>query len=225
MSQMWRLVLCLKKGKKTMEVNQDIYKMNQLIQKINEASDAYYGSDTEIMSNHEWDVLYDELVALEAKTGIVMSNSPTKNIGGDITNSTFEKIQHEISVKSLDKTKDINILADFIGDRPGILSWKLDGLTVVLTYDEGKLIKAVTRGKNGIGELITENARHFIGVPEIIPYKQRLNVRGEAIISYKDFEKVNASLQEGEEPYKNPRNLAAGSVRQANSSEDRKSVV
>lgn len=219
MSQMWRLVLCLKKGKKTMEVNQDIYKMNQLIQKINEASDAYYGSDTEIMSNHEWDVLYDELVALEATTGIVMSNSPTKNIGGDITNSTFEKIQHEISVKSLDKTKDINILADFIGDRPGILSWKLDGLTVVLTYDEGKLIKAVTRGKNGIGELITENARHFIGVPEIIPYKQRLNVRGEAIISYKDFEKVNASLQEGEEPYKNPRNLAAGSVRQANSSE------
>lgn len=204
-----------------MEHDTDIHQMHLLIRQINEASDAYYGSGTEIMSNHEWDTLYDELKALEEKTGIIMTNSPTQNVGGESgqVNSSFEKMKHEISVKSLDKTKDVDALAAFIGDHPGIMSWKLDGLTVVLTYDNGTLEKAVTRGKNGIGELVTDNARNFTGVPGTIPYQGRLNVRGEALITYKDFETVNASLPEGEEPYKNPRNLAAGSVRQANSAE------
>lgn len=195
-------------------------RMQELIEKLNEASKAYYGSGKEIMSNFEWDRLYDELVQLEGETGIVMANSPTVNVGElDAVLSGFEKVQHEISVKSLDKTKDVDTLAAFIGGCPGIMSWKLDGLTIVLTYDNGELVKAVTRGKNGIGELITANARHFSGVPSVIPYKGRLNVRGEALISYADFEKVNASLPEGEEPYKNPRNLAAGSVRQLDSAE------
>lgn len=195
-------------------------RMQELIEKLNEASKAYYGSGKEIMSNFEWDRLYDELVQLEGETGIVMANSPTVNVGElDAVLSGFEKVQHEISVKSLDKTKDVDTLAAFIGGCPGIMSWKLDGLTIVLTYDNGELVKAVTRGKNGIGELITANARHFAGVPSVIPYKGRLNVRGEALISYADFEKVNASLPEGEEPYKNPRNLAAGSVRQLDSTE------
>ena len=195
-------------------------RMQELIEKLNEASKAYYGSGKEIMSNFEWDRLYDELVQLEGETGIVMANSPTVNVGElDAVLSGFEKVQHEISVKSLDKTKDVDTLAAFIGGCPGIMSWKLDGLTIVLTYDNGELVKAVTRGKNGIGELITVNARHFAGVPSVIPYKGRLNVRGEALISYADFEKVNALLPEGEEPYKNPRNLAAGSVRQLDSAE------
>lgn len=195
-------------------------RMQELIEKLNEASKAYYGSGKEIMSNFEWDRLYDELVQLEGETGIVMANSPTVNVGElDAVLSGFEKVQHEISVKSLDKTKDVDTLAAFIGGCPGIMSWKLDGLTIVLTYDNGELVKAVTRGKNGIGELITANAKHFAGVPSVIPYKGRLNVRGEALISYADFEKVNASLPEGEEPYKNPRNLAAGSVRQLDSAE------
>lgn len=195
-------------------------RMQELIEKLNEASKAYYGSGKEIMSNFEWDRLYDELVQLEGETGIVMANSPTVNVGElDAVLSGFEKVQHEISVKSLDKTKDVDTLAAFIGGCPGIMSWKLDGLTIVLTYDNGELVKAVTRGKNGIGELITANARHFSGVPSVIPYNGRLNVRGEALISYADFEKVNASLPEGEEPYKNPRNLAAGSVRQLDSAE------
>ena len=203
--------------------NKDVSRMKELVQKINAASDAYYGSGTELMPNHEWDGLYDELVRLEERTGIIMSNSPTQNVGPTETKiekaSGFEKIEHEISVKSLDKTKDVDALAAFIGEHPGILSWKLDGLTVVLTYDNGRLEKAVTRGRNGIGELITENARHMIGVPEKIPFTGRLNVRGEALISYEDFEIVNASLPEGEEEYKNPRNLAAGTIRQTNSME------
>lgn len=215
----------IRKGQ-DMEENQDIRRMHQLIKMINEASDAYYGSGTEIMSNHEWDMLYDELEKLEKKTGIIMANSPTQNIGGgNDANSSFEKVEHEIFVGSLDKTKDIDELSAFISAQEGIMSWKLDGLTVVLTYDGGHLVKAVTRGKNGIGELVTENARNFMGVPAGIPYDGHLNVRGESIISYADFETVNASLPEGEEPYKNPRNLAAGSVRQADSSEVRNRKV
>ena len=176
-----------------------VARIYELVRMINEASAAYYGTGTEIMSNHEWDMLYDELSALERETGIILSNSPTQNVGGD-TDATFEKVPHEISVKSLDKTKDIEALAAFIGDRPGVMSWKLDGLTVVLTYDGNVLEKAVTRGKNGIGELVTENARNFSGVMGRIPYSGRLNLRGEALISYKDFESVNASLPDGEEP-------------------------
>lgn len=199
--------------------NEQRKRMHELINTLNAASDDYYGSAVESMSNHEWDLLFDELKALEAKTGIIMANSPTVNVGGDVVNTSFEKKKHEISVKSLDKTKDKEALAAFIGDHPGILSWKLDGLTVVLTYDNGQLEKAVTRGKNGVGELVTDNARNFIGVPAAIPYKGRLHTRGEALISYEDFKVVNANLPEGEEPYKNPRNLASGSVRLADSKE------
>lgn len=200
--------------------NRTLKRMRVLIKILNDASDAYYGTGSELMTNHEWDTLYDELSELEKETGIVMSESPTRNVGGENhIVSGFEKVGHEISVKSLDKTKDVDVLSSFIGNRPGIMSWKLDGLTVVLTYDDGELVKAVTRGRNGIGELITENARNFKGVPFIIPFKGRLNVRGEAVISYEDFKEVNASLPEGEESYKNPRNLAAGSVRQLESSE------
>lgn len=197
-----------------------IQKIYNLVRVINEASDAYYGTGTEIMSNHEWDALYDELKQLENETGIILANSPTQNVGGEVqTVSGFEKVQHEISVKSLDKTKDVDALAAFLGTHEGIMSWKLDGLTVVLTYDRGDLVKAVTRGKNGIGELITENAKNIVGVPVKIPYLGRLNVRGEALISYQDFEAVNANLPAGEEPYKNPRNLAAGAIRQLNPAE------
>lgn len=194
-------------------------RMEELIKTINKASEAYYGSGTEIMSNLEWDKLYDELTVLETETGVIMSNSPTINVGGEAAVNGFEKIEHEISVKSLDKTKELGVLTNFIGSRPGIMSWKLDGLTVVLTYDNGLLEKAVTRGKNGIGELITANARNFMDVPAQIPHQGRLHVRGEALITYEDFEMVNASLPEGEEPYKNPRNLAAGSIRQLDPNE------
>lgn len=198
-------------------MDKKIKRMHELVRVLNEASDSYYGSGTELMANKEWDALYDELTGLEKETGITMGNSPTANVGPESgAASGFEKVEHEISVKSLDKTKDVEALSSFIGDRPGIMSWKLDGLTVVLTYDNGELEKAVTRGKNGVGELVTANARHFTGVPGQIPYKGRLHIRGEALITYKDFEKVNASLPEGEEAYKNPRNLAAGSVRQLN---------
>lgn len=203
-----------------------IQRIYELVRKINEASDAYYGTGTEMMPNHEWDALYDELVKLENETGIVLANSPTQNVGGEARMaSSFEKIQHEISVKSLDKTKDVEALAAFLGPHEGVMSWKLDGLTVVLTYDRGDLVKAVTRGKNGTGELITENARNIIGVPAKIPSLERLNVRGEALIAYKDFEEVNANLPEGEEPYKNPRNLAAGSIRQQDPAEVKKRRV
>lgn len=199
--------------------NEQKRRMKELVSKINEASDLYYSGKESPMSNFEWDRLYDELKNLEQETGVVFSNSPTTNVGGGITNSSFEKVKHEISVKSLDKTKDIDTLVSFFGDKEVIMSWKLDGLTVVLTYQDGKLEKAVTRGKNGVGELITENARNFIGVPAAVKEKGRFHVRGEALISYADFEKVNANLPEGEEPYKNPRNLASGSVRQAEAKE------
>lgn len=208
-----------------MAAEQKVNRIYELVKQINEASDAYYAGQ-EIMSNHKWDALYDELAALEKETGIVMSNSPTRNVGPETAATfTFEKVKHEISVKSLDKTKDVDALAAFIGTRAGIMSWKLDGLTVVLTYDNGVLEKAVTRGKNGIGELVTANARNFTGVPAEIPYKGRLHVRGEALITYEDFEVINANLPEGEEPYKNPRNLAAGSVRQADPKEAAKRRV
>ena len=200
-------------------------RMQSLIKSLNAASALYYGSGASLMSDHEWDALYDELKTLEAETGIILSNSPTQNVGGDLIPSTFVKTAHEISVKSLDKTKDLDALKTFLGNRPGILSWKLDGLTVVLTYDHGRLEKAVTRGKNGTGELITENAKQFLNVPLFIPYEGRLHVRGEALISYRDFEDVNMSLPEGELPYANPRNLAAGSVRLQEPSEVRRRHV
>ena len=180
---------------------------------LNEAGRAYYSGDKELMSNLEYDRLYDELVRLEQETGIVLSNSPTQQVGYEAV-SSLPKEKHASPMLSLDKTKDREELANWLAGHPGVLSWKLDGLTIVLTYRNGVLEKAVTRGNGEIGEVITNNARVFANVPVNIPFKNELVLRGEAVISYADFEKVNASLPEGEAPYKNPRNLCSGSVRQ-----------
>ena len=209
----------------TVNRNEKITRMRNLIAPLNKASADYYGSGESFLTDREWDALYDELKALEGETGIVFTDSPTRNVGGALPPSTFAKTPHEISVKSLDKTKDLAALMEFLGDRPGVLSWKLDGLTVVLTYDKGKLIKAVTRGKNGVGELVTENARQFFYVPDTVPSRERFHVRGEALIGYKSFEKVNDSLPEGELPYSNPRNLASGSVRLQDPKEVRRRFI
>ena len=168
------------------------------------------------MSNFEYDALYDELVQLEKDTGIVLANSPTVNVGYEVV-SELPKEQHESPMLSLDKTKEVNVLADFAGDKKSLLSWKLDGLTVVLTYEQGKLFKAVTRGNGEIGEVITNNAKTFKNIPLSIPYEGRLVLRGEAIIKYSDFEKINREIEDAQAKYKNPRNLCSGSVRQLNS--------
>ena len=186
-------------------------RIEELVQKLNEASKAYYQQDTEIMSNQEYDALYDELVALEKETGIVMAQSPTVNVGYEVV-SSLPKEPHPSPMLSLDKTKDIEELRRWLGDKDGLLSWKLDGLTVVLTYEEGRLAKAVTRGDGVIGEVITANARTFINIPVSIPEKGQVVIRGEAVISYSDFDKINT-----DGTYKNPRNLCSGSVRQLNS--------
>ena len=191
-------------------------RMQSLIKSLNAASALYYGSGASLMSDHEWDALYDELKTLEAETGIILSNSPTQNVGGDLIPSTFVKTAHEISVKSLDKTKDLDALKAFLGNRPGILSWKLDGLTVVLTYEGGQLAKAVTRGNGEVGEVITNNARVFRNIPLRIPFQGELVLRGEAVIGYKEFERINEEIPEADARYKNPRNLCSGSVRQLN---------
>ena len=183
---------------------------------LNKASTAYYQDAKEIMSNFEYDALYDELVQLEKDTGIVLANSPTVNVGYEVV-SELPKEQHESPMLSLDKTKEVNVLADFAGDKKSLLSWKLDGLTVVLTYEQGKLFKAVTRGNGEIGEVITNNAKTFKNIPLSIPYEGRLVLRGEAIIKYSDFEKINREIEDAQAKYKNPRNLCSGSVRQLNS--------
>mgnify|MGYP004443413015 CR=1 FL=1 len=179
---------------------------------LNEAGKAYYQQDKEIMSNQEYDKLYDELVELEAKSGIVMANSPTINVGYEVV-SSLPKERHPSPMLSLDKTKEVAQLEDWLGDKEGLLSWKLDGLTVVLTYEDGKLAKAVTRGDGVTGEVITSNARAFKNIPVSIPEKGQVVVRGEAVISYPDFEEINT-----DGTYKNPRNLCSGSVRQLDSS-------
>ena len=186
-------------------------RIEELVTILNEASKAYYQQDREIMSNQEYDALYDELVALEKETGIVMAASPTVNVGYEVV-SSLPKEPHPSPMLSLDKTKDVEELARWLGDKEGRLSWKLDGLTVVLTYEDGMLAKAVTRGDGVIGEVITANARTFINIPVSIPEKGQVVVRGEAVISYSDFEKINT-----DGTYKNPRNLCSGSVRQLNS--------
>lgn len=190
-------------------------RMRELIDLLNMASKAYYQEDKEIMSNFEYDALYDELVELEEKTGIVCEDSPTKNVGYTIL-SALEKVRHESKMLSLDKTKEIDKLKSFLNHNEGILSWKLDGLTIVLTYENGKFIRAVTRGNGEIGEDVTHNAKHFKNVPMKISYKGPLVLRGEAVISYTAFEKINEKLPE-EEKYKNPRNLCSGTVRQLDS--------
>ncbi len=186
-----------------------------LVDLLNEASKAYYAQDKEIMSNYEYDKLYDELVQLEEETGFVMANSPTVNVGFEAVEE-LPKERHESPMLSLGKTKSREELQNWLQGNPAILSWKLDGLTIVLTYREGKLAKAVTRGNGEIGEVITNNARTFKNLPLTIPYKGELILRGEAVISYSDFEKINSEIADAEAKYKNPRNLCSGSVRQLN---------
>lgn len=189
-----------------------IERMKELVGIIRRANRAYYQEGDEIMSNQEWDRLYDELSALEKETGVILSKSPTQNVGYEIL-SAFKKEKHPKKMLSLDKTKSREDLAEWLGEREGFLSWKLDGLTIVLTYEDGILKKAVTRGNGEIGEVITENAKHFIGVPNRIPFQEKLVVRGEAVIGYADFQRINQET-EGDRQYKNPRNLCAGTVRQ-----------
>ena len=191
-------------------------RMKELIRLLNEASKAYYQESREIMPNYEYDRLYDELENLEKETGITLSNSPTVRVGYEVL-SDLPKERHPKKMLSLDKTKDVGQLASWLGEQEGVLSWKLDGLTIVLTYEEGRLVKAVTRGNGEIGEVITSNARTFENLPLGIDFKERLVLRGEAVISYEDFEKINEEITEEGAKYKNPRNLCAGSVRQLNS--------
>ena len=192
-----------------------IKKMKELGEKLREASRAYYQEDREIMSNVEYDALYDTLSALEKETGIVLADSPTVNVGYEAVEQ-LPKEEHERPMLSLDKTKEREALREFIGEHPTLLSWKLDGLTIVLTYENGELIKAVTRGNGIVGEVITNNARVFKNIPLKISFKGRLVLRGEAIITYSDFEKINETIEDADAKYKNPRNLCSGSVRQLN---------
>ena len=190
-------------------------RMKELIALLNEAAKAYYAEDREIMSNYEYDALYDELVKLEEELGTVLSNSPTVNVGYESVEE-LPKERHETPMLSLGKTKDRQELADWLQDKEGLLSWKLDGLTVVVTYENGTLSKAVTRGNGEVGEVITNNAKVFQNLPHKIPYQGKLILRGEAVIKYSDFEKINASIESAEDKYKNPRNLCSGSIRQLN---------
>ena len=193
-----------------------ISRIKELVEILNKASKAYYSDNVEIMSNFEYDKLYDELLALEAETGTILANSPTQQVGYEVV-SELPKEKHPARMLSLDKTKEVDALVSWLGDHKGLLSWKMDGLTVVLTYEDGALIKAVTRGNGEIGEVITNNAKTFVNIPRSISYKGRLTIRGEAIITYSDFEKINASIEDVDSKYKNPRNLCSGSVRQLNS--------
>lgn len=196
--------------------NEKIEQMQNLIVLLNQASKAYYQESREIMPNHEYDRLYDMLEALEKETGVTLSKSPTTRVGYEVL-SDLPKEKHPQKMLSLDKTKDVEQLKSWLGDQEGVMSWKLDGLTIVLTYEEGKLVKAVTRGNGEIGEVITANARAFSNLPVSIPFKERMVLRGEAVISYPDFEKINETITDEGAKYKNPRNLCSGSVRQLNS--------
>lgn len=191
-------------------------RIKELVELLNRAGRAYYQESREIMSNIEYDRLYDELVALEQESGIVLANSPTVNVGYEVV-SELPKETHESPMLSLDKTKEIEGLKAFLGSQTGALSWKLDGLTVVLTYENGELTKAVTRGNGEVGEIITNNAKTFKNLPLRISHRGKLVVRGEAVIKYSDFENINAQIDDVDAKYKNPRNLCSGSVRQLNS--------
>ena len=191
-------------------------RIRELIGTLRAAGRAYYQESREIMSNFEYDKLYDELVSLEKETGIVFANSPTQNVGYEVV-SALPKERHEKPMLSLNKTKSVEELADWLGGQTGLLSWKMDGLTIVLTYQNGILVKAVTRGNGEIGEVITANAKAFVNVPLNISYQGELILRGEAIIRYSDFEKINEQIEDVDAKYKNPRNLCSGSVRQLNS--------
>ena len=192
-----------------------IKKIKELVNQLNTYRNAYYNNSKSQISDYEYDNLFDELKQLEDETGVIMSNSPTQTVGYEVK-SKLEKVKHSHPMLSLDKTKDVNDLVKFAGDKDCLLSLKMDGLTVLLTYDKGELIQAESRGNGEIGELITHNAKVFTNIPLNIEYKGRLEVEGEAIISYPDFEKINSKLSEADK-YKNPRNLASGSVRQLDS--------
>lgn len=190
-------------------------RIQELIELLNKAAYMYEQKDQEIMSNFEYDKLYDELLALEKETGLIFANSPTQKTGYEVV-SELPKEQHESPMLSLDKTKEVETLKEWLGEKEGVLSWKMDGLTIVLTYRDGNLVKAVTRGNGEVGEVVTNNARVFQNVPLKISYLGELILRGEAVIRYSDFERINAKIEEGEAKYKNPRNLCSGAVRQLN---------
>ena len=189
--------------------------MRELVDILNRARRAYEQEDKEIMSNYEYDRLYDELLELEKELGTTLAASPTVNVGYEVL-SELPKERHERPMLSLDKTKEVERLREFLGNQKAMISWKLDGLTIVLTYRNGSLEKAVTRGNGEVGEVVTNNARVFRNIPLAIPYQGELVLRGEAVISYKDFEKINEEIGDADAKYKNPRNLCSGSVRQLN---------
>lgn len=195
--------------------NESLHRMKALVEKLREASRAYYAQDKEVMSNFEYDRLYDELLVLERETGMVLAGSPTINVGYEAVDE-LPKEAHESPMLSLDKTKEREALKDWLGDKEGLLSWKLDGLTIVLTYQNGELSKAVTRGNGEVGEVITNNAKVFRNIPLHIRYQGELVLRGEAVITYQDFEEINSRIEDVDAKYKNPRNLCSGSVRQLN---------
>ncbi len=195
--------------------NLKLARMKELAAQLLEASKAYYQESREIMSNYEYDKRYDELQQLEKETGIVMAGSPTQRVGYEVL-SELPKEAHGAPMLSLDKTKEVPKLQEWLGDQDGLLSWKLDGLTIVLTYGGGELVKAVTRGNGEVGEVITNNARVFTNIPLRIPYRGNLVLRGEAVIKYEDFKRINEQIEDVDVKYKNPRNLCSGSVRQLN---------
>ena len=198
-------------------MEEKIKKMKDLIETLNKASELYYQKNISIMTDYEYDRLYDELVRLENETNMTLSNSPTVNVEPEIS-SSLQQVEHPAPMLSLAKTKQVSELSDFLDEKEGLLSWKLDGLTIVLTYEDGKLKSGVTRGTGTIGEVVTENVKQFKNVPLSIPYKGRLVVRGEAVIKYSDFKRMNDEIGDGTAQYKNPRNLCSGSVRQLDSS-------
>ena len=198
-----------------MEKKKKTKRMRELVELLNKARRAYEQENTEIMSNFEYDRLYDELLSLEKELETTLASSPTVNVGYEVL-SELPKERHETPMLSLDKTKDVERLREFLGDQQAVISWKMDGLTIVLTYENGVLKKAVTRGNGEIGEVVTNNAKVFRNVPLSIPFKGELVLRGEAVISYKDFEKINEEIGDADAKYRNPRNLCSGSVRQLN---------
>lgn len=199
--------------KVTMETKKE--RIKELTKLLDKAARVYEQEDREIMSNFEYDKLYDELKALEEETGFILAGSPTMHAGYEIL-SELPKERHDTPMLSLDKTKDVETLKEWLGSQEGLLSWKMDGLTVILTYQGGKLVKAVTRGNGEVGEVITNNAKVFKNIPLSISYQGELVIRGEAVIKYSDFERMNALIEDVSAKYKNPRNLCSGSVRQLN---------
>lgn len=196
-------------------MEQQIERMKELSRILKEASRVYYQENGEAMSNYEYDRLYDELTALEKETGVVLAGSPTRQVGYEAVDELVKE-RHEMPMLSLDKTKEVESLISFAKDQPVVVSWKLDGLTVVLTYENGQLAKAVTRGNGEVGEVVTNNARVFSNIPLNISYKGELILRGEAVITYSEFARINEEIEDVDAKYKNPRNLCSGSVRQLN---------